>query len=107
MSQRNFGSALRTPPATLGPATRRGWEVLNPQRIRRGRTIEWRVSARTRAAFAELLTELVALEEEPQTGEVLARMEGLREDIRALPGYPRRYDAERDVIVPTVTSVQR
>lgn len=84
------------------------WEILDPRRIRQpGRRIEWPVSARTRMKFRDLLGELVALEQEPQEPEILARMEALREDIRALPGYPKRYDPDRDWICPVTNSVAR
>ena len=72
----------------------------------KGRTIEWRVSLRVKHQFYDLLHELVELEHVPWEPEVASRMEALRDDIRALPGYPRRYDPERDVIVPVVTSEQ-
>lgn len=85
------------------------YEILDPQRIERsqGRTIRWSCSLRTRMRFRELLSELVELESDPQTPEVANRMAGLRDDIRHLPGYPRRYDPDRDTIVPVTTSVQR
>jgi hypothetical protein len=57
--------------------------------------------------FRDLLHELVDLETAPQDLEVQARMEMLREEIRALPGYPRGYHPERDVIVPVTTSEAR
>lgn len=89
----------------------RPYEILDPRRVvrepLRGRRIEWRVSLRTKARFEALLGELVDLELEPWSGEREARAEALREDIRALPGYPRNYHPEDDVIVPVLTSVQR
>lgn len=89
----------------------RGYEILDPWRVvrapLRGRRIEWRVSLRTKARFQDLLGELVDLESEPWSPEREARAEALREDIRALPGYPRNYHAEDDVIVPVTSSVQR
>ena len=92
----------------LTPGTR-GWEILNPQRLTRPqeKRIEWRVSLRTRMRFRDLLSELVDLEQEVSSGEVSLRMEALREEIRALPGFPRRFDPERDTIVPVTTSAQR
>ena len=69
-----------------------------------GREIRWEVSLRTRMRFWDLLAELVDLELEPTSPELLERMEALRCDIRALPGYPRQYDPERDLIVPITTS---
>lgn len=87
------------------------YEILDPSRIqrpdRRERRIEWPCSLKTRMRFRELLTRLVELEWETQTPEVLAEMEALRDDIRSLPGYPRRYDHGRDVIVPVTTTAQR
>jgi hypothetical protein len=71
------------------------------------RRIEWRVSRRTHQRFRELLHELLDTEYESQSDpEVQARMEMLREEIRALPGYPKRYHPERDLIVPVVTTEQ-
>ena len=90
------------------------WAVLDPDALRRNRArregerrIEWRVSLRTRMQFRALLMELVDLETYPQTPETLMKMEALREEIRGLPGFPRRYDERRDLIVPITTSVQR
>lgn len=86
----------------------RHWEIVDPERFRRReRRIEWRVSLRTRMRFRSLLQELVDLETYPQTPENLMRAESLREEIRALPGFPKRYNADRDVIVPVTSSVQR
>jgi len=75
-----------------------------PTKMRR---IEWRVSLRTQMKFYDLLAELVDLEGYPYDPEIEARMEALRDDIRALPGYPRKYHPDRDLIVPVVTSEQR
>ena len=75
-----------------------------PRNMRR---IEWRVSLRTQMKFYDLLGELVDLEGYPRDAEIEARMEALRDDIRALPGYPRKYHPDRDLIVPVVTSEQR
>lgn len=90
------------------------WQVLDAEELRRNRRrregehrIEWPVSLRTRMRFRSLLHELVDLETWPQTPELLLRMEALREEIRGLPGFPRRYDPERDLIVPVTTSMQR
>lgn len=81
--------------------------ILDPRRFaRRGRRIEWPVSLRVRNKFRDLLGELVDLEQEPHSDAVEKRMEALREDIRALPGFPKRYDPERDLIVPITTSEQ-
>lgn len=89
----------------------RPYEILDPRRIQRraqpGREIQWQVSLRVKAKFQALLHELVDLESEPASREREERAEALREDIRALPGFPRRYDVERDVIVPVTTSIQR
>lgn len=90
----------------------RRYEVLDPRRIlprsgRRERRIEWPVSSRTHLKFRALLEELVGLETEPASPEREARAEGLREDIRALPGFPRRLDPDADLVVPVVTSTQR
>ncbi len=71
------------------------------------RKIEWPVSLRTKMKFTDLLNELVALELEPQEPETLARMAALRDEIRSLPRFPRKFHPERDVIVPVVTSAQR
>ena len=57
--------------------------------------------------FRDLLSERMDLEQEPQSFEVLARTQALEEDIRALPGYPKKYDPDRDVIVPVTTSSSR
>jgi len=83
--------------------------ILDPSRVRRpGRCIEWRVSWKVRQRFRELLHELVELEYANQRDSgVLQRMEGLRDAIRHLPGYPRRYNPERDTIVPITTTVSR
>lgn len=83
--------------------------VLDRRRVRtRGRRIEWPVSYRTLQRFREALHELVELEDADQTSPwVRQRMEALRDDIRSLPGYPRGYDPENDLIVPTLTSVTR
>lgn len=83
--------------------------ILDARRIRRpGRRIEWRVSQRVHMRFRELLHELVELEYADQDDpEVQQRMEALREDIRALPGYPRRYHPDYDLIVPVTTTAQR
>lgn len=87
------------------------YQVLDPSRIvrgnRPGRRIEWRVSLRTQMRFRSLLGELVDLEGEPASPEREARAEALREDIRALPGFPVRYHPEDDLIVPVTTSAQR
>ena len=69
-----------------------------------GHRIEWRVSLRTQAKFYDLLAELVDLEMELASEERDNRMEALRDDIRSLPGYPRRYDPDRDLIVPVLTT---
>jgi len=71
------------------------------------REIRWEVSLRVRMRFRELLSELVDLEQEVPSDEVSLRMEALREEIRSLPGFPRRFDPERDTIVPVTTSTQR
>jgi hypothetical protein len=83
------------------------YEILDPERIqpaRATRKIEWPVSLKTRMRFRDLLYELVDLEMEPQTPEVLERMASLREDISSLPGYPRNAHPERDLIVPVTTT---
>jgi hypothetical protein len=86
----------------------RHWEIVDPRRFRRpGKRIEWRCSLRVRMRFRGLLQELVDLETYPQTRENLMRMENLREEIRSLPNFPKRYNAERDLIVPVTSSVQR
>jgi len=83
-------------------------ELIRNRRRREGeRPIEWRLSLRTRMQFRALLHELVERETYPQTLENEMRMQNLREEIRSLPGFPRRYDPERDLIVPVTTSVQR
>ena len=84
-------------------------EILDPRRIQRPgeRKIEWRCSLRVRMQFRALLHELVDLEQEARDPEVAQAMEALREDIRALPGFPVGYDPERDLIVPVTTSAQR
>ena len=69
--------------------------------------IGWGVSLRVRMRFRELLAELVDLEDDPDTPERTDRMFALREDIRALPNFPVRYDVDRDVIMPVTTSTQR
>ncbi len=91
-----------------------GAKILDTADLRRNRRrreghreIQWQVSLRTRMKFRELLHELVELETWPVTEELLVRMENLREEIRGLPGFPRRFDAERDTIVPVTTSMQR
>jgi len=82
--------------------------ILDPRRfIKPGRRIEWSVSLRVRMKFRELLHELVDLEQEVESPGVKQRMLSLREDIRALPGFPKRYDPDRDLIVPVTTSEQR
>lgn len=90
------------------------YAVLDPAELRRNRArregerrIEWRVSLRTRMLFRTLLQELVELESWPQTLETAQRMEFLREEIRGLPGFPKRYNERTDLIVPVTTSVQR
>lgn len=90
------------------------WQVLDTAELRRNRMrregerrIEWRLSLRTRMQFRALLQERVELESWPQTPEILLRMQSLEEEIRGLPGFPRRYDPERDLIVPVTSSVQR
>ena len=86
------------------------WEVLTPERIqrkRRERQIPWPCSLRVRMRFRALLAELVDLETEPDSYEVRNAMEVLRDEIRSLPGFPRAFDPERDIIVPTTTSAQR
>lgn len=81
--------------------------ILDPKRIQAwGRRIEWPVSLRVRMKFRALLEELVDLEQEPHSDAIFQRMEALREDIRALPGFPRKFDIERDLIVPITTSEQ-
>lgn len=65
------------------------------------------MSLRVKMKFWSLLEELVDLEQEPASPECEERMEALREDIRSLPGYPRRYDPEADLIVPVTSSEQR
>lgn len=90
------------------------WQILDPEVLRRNRArregerrIEWPCSLRVRMQFRSLLHELVELETWPATEEREIRMERLREEIRSLPGFPRRYDPERDLIVPVTTSAQR
>lgn len=90
------------------------YEILDPRRIQRGRrpgrTIEWRVSLRTKARFTALLGELVDLENEPwglDDPENLERAECLRDEIRALPGFPRDLHPVDDTVIPVVTSAQR
>lgn len=90
------------------------YALLDTNELRRNRArregerrIEWRVSLRTRMRFRELLHERVDLESWPQTPETLLRMQVLEEEIRGLPGFPRRFDSERDLIVPVTTSLQR
>ena len=90
------------------------YQVLDTAELRRNRArregerrIEWRCSLRTRMAFRSLLQELVELESYPQTLETEMRMERLREEIRGLPGFPKRYNVNLDLIVPVTTSVQR
>jgi hypothetical protein len=82
--------------------------ILDPQRIQRrpGRQIRWECSLKTRMRFRSMLQELVDLEQYPPS-ETREAMEALREDIRALPGFPVGYDPERDLIVPVTTSAQR
>lgn len=57
--------------------------------------------------FRSLLGELVDLECEPASRERDQRAEALREDIRALPGFPVGYHPEDDTIVPVTASTQR
>ena len=87
---------------------RPGFAILDPNRVvKRGRTINWDVSRRTYLRFRELLEALVDAELEAQDlPEVQQRMATLRDDIRHLPGYPRGYDPEHDLIVPVVTTAQ-
>jgi hypothetical protein len=89
----------------------RRWDVLDTRLIPRTgteRRIEWPCSLRTRMKFRALLAELVDLEQESQRDpDVQAKMEALREDIRSLPGFPKRFDLDRDLIVPVTTSTQR
>lgn len=79
--------------------------IIDPKRVLRpGRTIEWRVSRRTHNRFRELLYDLVDREtQDPRDPE----LEAIRDDIRHLPGFPRGYDPENDVIVPVTTTEQR
>lgn len=88
----------------------RAEQFIDPRRILRAgppaRRIEWRVSLRTKGRFYALLAELVDLEQEPLTPELWNRVETLRDEIRALPGYPKRYHPENDLIVPVTTSEQ-
>ena len=73
-----------------------------------GRKIEWRVSRKTHFRFQELLTRLLELELESQRSpEVRAETAAVQEEIRGLPGYPKRYHPENDLIVPVVTTEQR
>lgn len=87
------------------------YEILDPRRIvrghRPGRRIEWPVSLRVQMKFYSLLEELVDLESRPADDDTEGRREALQEEIRGLPGFPRRYHPEDDTIVPVVTSVQR
>lgn len=88
------------------------YEILDSSRIqrphgRRGRRIEWRCSLRVRSRFRSLLHELVDLEQQPDEPETRQRMVALRQDILALPGFPRRFDPDHDLIVPVTTSAQR
>jgi hypothetical protein len=57
--------------------------------------------------FRSLLHERVELEAEPASFEVESRMRALEEEIASLPGFPRGYDPDRDVIVPLTSSTQR
>lgn len=76
--------------------------------VRAGKTIQWPCSLKTRMRFRDYLYRLVDLESyNPRDPEVIQEMEALREEIRALPGYPRKYDAERDVIMPVTTTAMR
>ena len=83
------------------------YDILDSHRIRRQNThirrIEWRVSTRTKSRFEDMLSELLEIEgiDDPL---INSQREALQEDIRSLPGYPRGYDPDRDVIVPVPTS---
>jgi len=57
--------------------------------------------------FRSLLHERVDLEQEPPSFEVESRMRALEEEIQSLPGFPKGYDPERDLIVPMTSSTQR
>lgn len=83
--------------------------ILDPSRVqRRGKTIQWECSLKTRMRFRDFLHRLVDLEGYPPSDpEVQNEMEALREEIRALPGFPRRYDPDYDVIVPVTTTAMR
>ena len=90
------------------------WQVLDAADLRRHRRrlegerrIEWRVSLRTRMKFRTLLSELIDLETWPASLEVETRKQLLQAEIRDLPGFPRRYDPERDLIVPVTTTEMR
>ena len=85
------------------------WNILVPSRFQRPeeRQIEWRCSQSTALRFWDLLRELLDLDAEPDQHEVEGRRLALQEDIRGLPGFPLRYNADSDVIVPTVTSTSR
>jgi len=87
---------------------RPGFAILDPNRVvKRGRTINWDVSRRTYLRFREPLETLVDLELADLTDpQVQDQMATLRDDIRHLPGFPRGYDPEGDLIVPTVTTAQ-
>lgn len=58
-------------------------------------TIEWRCSYRVRDRFLETLDLLQSLDPGSDDAQALIY------EIRSLPGYPRHYDEDRDVIVPT------
>jgi hypothetical protein len=90
------------------------WQILDTADLRRNRArregerrIEWRVSLRNRMKFRALLHERIELESWPQTPEIQLRMQLLEEEIRSLPGFPRRFDPDRDLIIPVTTSVSR
>ena len=87
------------------------WTYRQPIPVSRrssGWKIEWRVSRKTHFRFQELLHRLLELEQESQRSpEVRAETAAVQEEIRGLPGYPKVYDIDRDVIEPVVTTEQR
>jgi hypothetical protein len=87
------------------------FDVIDRSRIvrgrRPGRRIEWPVSLRTQGKFYDLLGELVELETLPWDPSLEDRRAALQEDIRALPGFPKRFHPEDDTICPVVTTAMR
>lgn len=86
------------------------WEILDKTRIRpngsRGRRVVWPCSRTIYLRAVDLFRELEEIEGLVEPDQVQRRY-ALMDEVMGLPGYPRDYDPDRDVIDPQITSEMR